>query len=36
MIEADNAELKEIANKRLPLAARDLQKKDDDLISKMN
>lgn len=35
MIEADNAELKEIANKRLPLAARDLSKRDDDLISKM-
>ena len=36
MIEADNDELKAIANKRLPLAVRDLNKKDDDLISKMN
>lgn len=35
MIEADNEALKEIANSRLPLAMRDLSKKDDDLITKM-
>lgn len=36
MIERDNQQLKEMANKRIPLPARDLTKKDDDLISKMN
>jgi hypothetical protein len=36
MIERDNQQLKEMANNRIPLPARDLTKKDDDLISKMN
>lgn len=36
MIAADNEQLKEIANQRLPLAMKDLSKKDDDLISKMS
>lgn len=36
IIEEDNQKLKELANKRIPLAERDLTKKDDDLISKMN
>ena len=36
MIEADNDALKEFANNRIALPARDLSKKDNDLISKMN
>ena len=36
MIEKENQQLKDMANKRIPLEARDLTKKDDDLISKMN
>ena len=36
LIRKDNAWLKEIADKRLPLPAKDLSKKDGDLISKMN
>jgi hypothetical protein len=36
MIEADNEALKEFANNRIALPARDLSKKDNDLISKMN
>jgi len=36
MIEADNLYIKNIANQRLPLPAKDIAKKDDDLITKMN
>ena len=36
MIDADNQKLKDYANKRIPLPERDLTKKDDDLITKMN
>lgn len=36
MIEADQDELKEMANNRIPLPKRDLSKKDGDLIEKMN
>lgn len=36
MIEDDNRMLKDFANQRIPLPEKDLTKKDDDLISKMN
>ena len=36
MIEESNAELKEYANKRIPLPERDLSQKDTDLLSKVN
>lgn len=36
MIENDNLLLKEYANARIPLQEKDLTKRDDDLISKMN
>ena len=36
MIENENQALKDMANQRIPLVARDLTKKDDDLVSKMN
>ena len=36
LVAKDNEALKEMANKRIPLPARDLTKRDDDLISKMN
>lgn len=36
MIANENQMLKEMANNRIPIKARDLNKRDDDLISKVN